>query len=240
MPSDLYVQLSGQMAMESRLATIADNIANMRTAGYKAEVVNFDTVMSDYRIDSVSFAAVGEQHIEFTAGPLEPTGNPLDLAISGDGFFAIQTPFGTAYTRDGRMTVTAAGDLVSLTGHPVLDDGGAPMAIDPAAGPVDIALDGTMTQNGEAVGVVGLFALPLDAELTRVGDSAFVTEGDVPPVEDRVFNTVRQGYREGSNVNPIQALHHLITAQRAFEYAANATGQREDALAQAVRTLGAD
>jgi len=69
--SELYVSLSGQMAMETRLTTVASNVANMRTAGFRAETVNFDTVLSDYRADRVNFAAVGETHFDLSAGPVE-------------------------------------------------------------------------------------------------------------------------------------------------------------------------
>lgn len=240
MPSDLYVSLSGMMAMENRVATIAENVANMRTTGFKAETVNFDTVLSSHSQDEVAFPSTGEVSFDLKAGPLEATGNPLDLAISGDAFFGIQMPGGVAYTRDGRFTIDAAGDLLTLTGHAVLDDGGAPMALDPAAGPVSVGLDGTISQGGQNVGVVGLFVIPADAAATRAGDSALRFDAEVQPVVDRIANTVRQGYREGSNVNPILALTELITAQRNYEHSVSATRDREDALDRATREMGTE
>lgn len=239
MASELYVSLSGQMAMETRLATVANNVANLRTAGFRAETVNFDTVLSDYRADRVNFAAVGETHIDRTAGPIEPTGNPLDVAIFGEAFFGIETPAGTAYTRDGRFTISAEGDLRTLTGYGVLDEGGAPIQLEAGGGALLIGADGAMMQNGREVGVIGLFRLAADADLTRYGDTALLSSIQGEPVEDRLANGVRQGFSEGSNVNAIQAIAELIEVQRSFDYASTTVADREETLQRAVRTLGA-
>ncbi|UOM34333.1 flagellar basal-body rod protein FlgF [Acuticoccus sp. I52.16.1] len=240
MASELYVSLSGQKAMETRLATVANNVANMRTGGFRAETVNFDTVLSDYRADRVNFAAVGEMHIDRSAGPIELTGNPLDVAIFGDGWFGVETPSGVAYTRDGRFSISPEGDLRTLTGYGVMDEGGAPIQLEPAGGEVIIGADGTMTQGGRQVGVLGLFTIAADADLTRYGDTAVLTDVQAEPVVDRLANGVRQGYREGSNVNAIQAISELIEVQRAFDHSTTAVADREETLQRAVRTLGAE
>ena len=238
MPSDIYVALSGQMAMQTRLETVANNVANMRSAGFRAETVNFDTVLSDYKRDSVAFASVGTMHLQRQAGPIEATGNPLDLAIDGNGWFAIQTPAGTAYTRDGRFSVNETGDLVTLTGYNVTDDGGAPISLERDGGPIAIGNDGSIRQDGRAVGTIGLFDLADQATLTRYGDSAVLSDVPGEAVLERTANGVRQGYREGSNVNPIRALTELIAVQRAFEHASSATRDRYQTLEKAVDALG--
>jgi flagellar basal-body rod protein FlgF len=238
--SDLYVALSGQMANETRLATIANNVANMRTAGFRAEAVTFETVLSDYVRDDVAFAQSGPAHFDLVGGAMEPTGNPLDVAIVGGGWFQISTGNGVAYTRDGRLQITEAGDLLTLTGHPILDDGGAPMAVNPNGGTLSIGVDGSITQDGALVGALGLVALDPNAALTRYGDSAFFADGAATPIDDRIQNGVRQGFVEGSNVNAIQAITDLIRVQRAFENGAAAIRDREDSLGQAIRTLGAE
>jgi flagellar basal-body rod protein FlgF len=234
----MYVALSGQMAMENRLATVANNVANMNTAGFRAETVDFDTVLSHYRRDSVAFAATGEMHIDRTPGTVQATGNPLDVAIDGQGWFGIDTPSGRAYTRDGRFTVNARGDLVTLTGYNVVDRGGAPIALDPDGGAVTIAADGQVRQDGQAVGVLGLFAIPQEATLTRFGDSAVRSDAPAEPVLEPIGNGVRQGYREGSNVDAVKAITELIAVQRAFEQASTAVGERQRSLEEAVRVLG--
>lgn len=240
MASELYVALSGQKVMEARLATVANNIANMNTAGFRAEVVDFDTVLSDYRADRVNFATVGGTHIDRAAGPVERTGNSLDVAIVGDGWFGIETPEGLAYTRDGRLTISPDGDLKTLTGYNIVDDGGAPIQVDPSAGPVVIGADGGIRQGGRDVGVLGLYNLAAEAKLTRFGDTALLSDRPGEPMDDAVKNGIRQGYREGSNVDAVTSLTELITVQRSFEQAATAIRDREDALQQAVRSLGAD
>ena len=240
MASELYVSLSGQMAMETRLATVANNVANMRTAGFRAETVDFDTVLSDYRSDRVNYASLGETHIDRTAGPIEATGNPLDVAIVGEGWFGVETPSGTAYTRDGRFTISAEGDLRSLTGYGVLDEGGAPIQLEAGGGAVVIGADGTIMQDGRNVGVLGLFAISDEVELTRFGDTAVLTEREAEPILDRLANGVRQGYREGSNVNAVQAIAELIEIQRAFDTANSVIRDREESLQRAVQTLGAE
>lgn len=239
MASEIYVSLSGQMAMETRLATVANNVANMRTAGFRAETVDFDTVLSDYRADRVNFATVGETYIERAAGPIEATGNPLDVAIVGEGWFGVETPSGLAYTRDGRFTVTTEGDLKTLTGYGVVDEGGAPIQVDTRGGPIAIGADGRMIQDGRDVGVLGLFQLPDSANLTRYGDTALLSDVAGEPMVDRLVNGVRQGYREGSNVDAIQSITELITIQRAFDNSAKAIADREETMQQAVRSLGA-
>lgn len=240
MPSDIYVALSGQIAMDKRLATVANNVANMRTAGFRAQTVNFETVLSEYRVDRVSFAAIGTTHLERQAGPIERTGNALDVAIVGQGWFGVETPAGQGYSRDGRFTVDADGTLTTVSGLPVLDDGAAPIIINPAAGPVDISADGRMSQDGRFIANLGLFELAPTAQLTRFGDTALLSNQEAVPVEDRVVNGVRQGYKEGSNVNAITSITELIMVQRAFEYGNTAIGDRQQSLQQAVRTLGAE
>lgn len=240
MSSDQYVALSGQITMNERLTTIAHNVANMRTAGYREETVDFDSVFSSTKTKSIAFATTGDIHISRHAGPVEATGNPLDVAVVGEGWIGVATPAGTAYTRDGRMTINEAGDLTTVTGFGVLDDGGAPIALDPARGTVEIGTDGTITQDGVVAANLGLFALAQDAKLSRYGDSAVIADREAEPIDDRTTNGFRQGYMEGSNVNPIHSITELIKVQRAFEFGMSGTRDRFQSLQQAVRTLGAE
>lgn len=240
MSSEIYVALSGQMAMQTRLATVANNLANMRTAGFRAQTVTFETVLSEYGRDAVAFAAADEAYLDRAAGPVEATGNMLDVAIVGEGWFAIETAGGTAYTRDGRFHLNVEGDLLTLTGHRVLDDGGAPIQIDPAGGAVDIGGDGRIIQAGRDIGILGLFSLAPEARLSRYGDSAVLSPTPGEPIVDRAANGVRQGYLEGANVNAIRAIAELIEIQRAFEYANATIEDRQQTLQEAVRILGSD
>lgn len=238
MQTSLPVALSAQLAMEKRLDTIADNIANARTVGFRAEEVKFESFLSQATNEPVAFASTGEHYISTRAGEMAQTGNPLDMAVSGDAFFAVQGRNGPIYTRDGRMTMTDAGDLLSLNGEPVLDVGGAPLQLNPAGGGVTIARDGMITQNGVQVGAVGLFNMPPGAKLARAGTSGVIPDRAAVPVVDFAGVGVLQGFVEGANINPVLEMTRLIDVQRAFESAANLIQTSEKSLDDAVSMLG--
>ena len=139
METSLPVALSGQIAMEKRLETLAHNLANVRTVGFRAEEVRFEELLSRTAPDPVAFVTEGETYLSNKSGALTQTGNPLDLAIRGEAFFAYQGQNGLIYTRDGRMEVTPEGTLQTLTGRPLVDSGGAPLQIDPAGGPIVVS-----------------------------------------------------------------------------------------------------
>ena len=238
MQTSLPVALSAQLAMEKRLDTIADNIANSRTAGFRATEVKFESYLSAAGKEPVAFASEGKTYISTRAGELNQTGNPLDVAVNGDAFFAVQGAKGPIYTRDGRMTMTDNGDLVSLTGNPMLDVGGAPLQVNPAGGTLTIARDGMISQGGIQVGALGLFEMPAGADLSRAGNSGVVPDKPAVPLVDFGNVSVMQGFSEGSNVNPILEITRLIEVQRAFESAATFTEASEQSLNKAVSMLG--
>lgn len=238
MTSSIYVSLSAQMALQRRMETVANNVANLNTSGFRAEEVRFETVLSKMGAREVSYSDSGQSYISRRSGSVSPTGNPLDVAITGDAWFGVSTPDGVAYTRDGRLQMTEAGDLVSVDGKPILDGGGAPIALDPTGGPVHIGADGTIVQSGIQVGALGLFNLPETTRLERYGATAVTSSEAGLPVEDLAAQGVRQGFLEGANVDPIMEMTKLITISRTFDSAASAIREGEDALTQAVRTLG--
>jgi flagellar basal-body rod protein FlgF len=237
MSSGLYVALSGQVALERRLTTIANNVANANTAGFRGEEVKFDSILAAAGNGDVAFSSPGDSFISRKAGPVNHTGNPLDVAVQGDAWLAISTPDGTAYTRDGRLHMSASGDLQSAEGYSVLDPGGSPLLIDPTAGDVRIGDDGTITQNGKQIGAIGLFSIPDGSRLTRAANASVIPSQPAQPVEDLTNNGVRQGYLEGSNVNPVLEMSRLIEVTRAFESAAQAVNENETAMQDAIRLL---
>lgn len=238
MRTNLYVSLSGQMALEKRLATVASNIANMNTAGFRAQGVSFSSILSKAGERPAAYVSTGTDYVSRAQGTVTKTDNPLDVAIQGDAFFAVRTPDGVAYTRDGRFQMSPSGELQSVNGYPVLDAGGAAMLLTADAGPPKIAADGMMTQNGQQVGAVGLFALPADATLTRYDNSAVFTDKPAVPVLDFTRTNVVQGFTEGSNVNPVLEMTKLIEIQRAFDGLVNSTQGSESSLGDAIKTLG--
>ena len=133
MQSSLYVALSAQVALQDRLDTLAQNVANGNTAGYRGNEVKFDSVISNLSREPVAFVASSTPIVRLTGGALVKTGNALDVAVKGDGWLSVESPQGPVYTRDGRMQMNAAGSLISVNGAPVLDSGGTPIQLDATA-----------------------------------------------------------------------------------------------------------
>jgi len=238
MQPSLYVSLSGQMALMRRLETVAHNVANTTTPGFRAEEIKFDQLISDQTDQPTAFVSAQKTFLSRRAGDITRTDNPLDVAVAGDAWMAIQTPTGTVYTRDGRLTMTAEGDLRTLNGYPVLDVGGAPIQLNPNGGKPTIARDGTITQGDQRLGALGLFTIPDDAKLARFGNSGVIPDQAAEPALD--FNTygVQQGFIEQANVNPVLEISRLIQIQRSFDSISNTLTQSEQTLGDAVRTLG--
>jgi flagellar basal-body rod protein FlgF len=238
MQSGLYVSLSGQVALERRLQTIAANVANMNTVGYRADGVSFQAEMAKAGDSTVAFAGSGNDFISRKAGGVSKTGNPFDVAVQGDAWFGVKTPAGTVYTRDGRMTLRESGELTTLNGYSVLDAGGAPILLEAGSGPPDISRDGMISQKGVQVGALGLFSIDDNAKLTRYDNSGVIPDKPATAVLDFTENGVAQGFVEASNVNPIMEMTKLITVSRAFDSITAATEKSESSLTDAIKTLG--
>ncbi len=239
METSLYVGLSGQIALERRLATIANNVANAGTAGYRAEAVRFSTLVSQTAPFATSFAGTGTNYLDRRAGGMVKTDNTLDVAVQGEGFMAVATPAGTVYTRDGRMQMLPGGELVSLNGHAILDISGSPLLLDPGAGAPTIARDGMIRQSGRAIGAIGLFALDLTKGYSRYENSGVMPVAEPEPMEDFTRNGIVQGFIEESNVNPVTEITRLIEVQRAFELVSSSMDQRDSIMRDTIQTLGA-
>lgn len=238
MQNGLYVSLSAQISLQRRLETIAANIANANTMGYRVDGVTFSTELAKAGDANVAFVNQGEDYVSRRAGPMITTGNPLDVAVQGEGWFAVQSNGQTVYTRDGRMTMTESGAVVSVTGAPVLDVSGSPIQLDPAAGPPSVARDGMISQGGRQFGAVGLFSLDPDAKLTRAGTSGFTADKQGQPILDFAGNGVVQGVVEGANVDPVREMTRLIAVTRTFDGVTNGVNQTKSSLQDAIKTLG--
>jgi len=233
--------LSSVIAAERRLTTIASNIANARTVGFRASEVRFEEVIQRVQTqsgpESVAFASQGEEYMDTEPGGLERTGGPLDFAIRGDAWFALQTPEGVAVTRDGRFSILPNGDVVSLSGHAVLDPGGAPLVVDPEGGPLRMGADGFLRQDGQQIGAFGLYAFEPKADFVRHADSGILVGALPEPVVDEADVTIVQGFVEQSNVDPVLEITKLITVQRSFDYSnamVNATAESRKKLIDAL------
>lgn len=241
MQSGMYVSLSSQIALERRLTTIADNMANINTVGFRSTEVKFDQVLSKTQNDmnaKIAFVSQGNDYLNTASGQLEQSGNPLDFAVKGDAWFAIDTPAGQVLTRDGRFTMKETGELVSLQGYPVLDAGGAPIQLNRAGGPPSVGADGGIMQDDRQVATLGLFTADISKGFIRHDNSGVITTDRPQPVVDDPSIGVIQGYLEQSNVNGIGEMTQLIQVNRAFESISSLIQEGETSLSEAIKTLG--
>jgi flagellar basal-body rod protein FlgF len=238
MESSLYVSLSGQLALQRRLDTIANNVANSTTPGFRAENVTFESIVSQTQRTQVAYSSTGDHTFSQRSGPIVHTNNPLDIAVHGDAYFSVNGANGPVYTRDGRMRVSPQGELENMNGQQVLDAGGGPIQINPNRGAIRISRDGTISQNGDRIGKIGLFAIPATAKLVRSEGAAIVPDTPAEPVVDFVPNGIVQGYIENANVNPVLEMTRLIAVTRAFEAMTAAADQSDRKLTDAIKALG--
>lgn len=233
-----YINLSGQLALQRRLETVANNVANSTTPGYRAEEVRFESLLSDDGQNPIAFVTRGDTYLSRASGGLNRTGNPLDVAVDGNAWLGIQTAGGVAYTRDGRLTLSPTGELQSTSGSAILDPGGAPVLVDPSKGALTIGRDGRIMQGDKQVASLGLFTIPDTAKLTRGQNSSVVPDVAAAPVVDFAHTGVVQGFVENSNVNPIKEMTHLIAVQRAFDAVSTTISSVDAAVDAGIRDLG--
>ena len=221
MDSGYYAALTGLMARTQALDTAAANLANAQTPGYRAEREYFRSVLlgpdaADSQLGQVlnNYGLLGGDRLSLGQGGLQQTGNPLDLAIEGQGFFAVQTAHGVRYTRDGSFHRSQAGLLVTPAGEPVLSAAGKPISVPP--GDVAVGADGVLSVAGGAVATVGVFTFPANTQLTAEGANRYVAPSGVTPQAAQDM-TVRQGEIESANEDAVQGTLDLVVMQRQAE-----------------------
>jgi flagellar basal-body rod protein FlgF len=239
MQSNFSVALSAQMSLQKRLETIANNVANASTAGFRAEEVKFETLLSHASSTPVAFASAGQSYLSRASGELVRTDNLFDVAVQGEAWLGIQTPAGPVYTRDGRLQMTPTGELQTLNGYSLLDAGNSPILLDPNAGPPRIARDGAITQNNRTIGAIGLFKIDEKASLKRFDNSGVIPDRPPTPAVDFSKVGMQQGFMERSNVNPVMEMSKLIMVSRTFDAVSSSLKDSESSLQEAIRTLGA-
>ncbi|MBI5137083.1 MAG: flagellar basal-body rod protein FlgF [Nitrospirae bacterium] len=208
MDQSLYTLAAAAGYGEARLAVLANNLANANTPGYKADQLRFTEVL-DAATQTPGVRM--DQFLTDATGPMQQTGNPLDVAIVGDGFFVVDTPEGPRFTRDGGFRLGADGMLVNGSGHPVMGEG-APIAIDPQAGQITVQGDGTVLADGVAAGRIDVVTFP-DAPPRKAGGNLFTGTGETPLELPKVL----QGSLEGSNVEAVLEMTRMIEISRGYE-----------------------
>jgi flagellar basal-body rod protein FlgF len=252
----LYLSAGGALTSMHRQDVIANNLANVNTVGFKPDAVfaksrlperlESGTAMADPQLLLEQLG--GGQHlnptfINLAQGDLAPTPNTLDLAIQGEGFFAISTgKQGDAIrlTRDGRFSMNSAGDLVmSTTGMKVLDANDQPIRLDRNA-EVRIDADGGVIQNGATIAQLQITTIPDTNLLAKEGDSLFRLSSAAGGRLNRqpASGSIKQGYVESSAVDPILALNEMINASKAVQSNALMMQYHDNLMGQAINTFG--
>ncbi|MGJ8543972.1 MAG: flagellar hook-basal body complex protein [Sulfitobacter sp.] len=230
-----YTTLTRQSGLAREMQGIANNIANMATTGFRAEGIIFSEYVR--RLDDAASLSMGQGNVRntsFDQGSLTQTGGRFDFAIEGDGFFLVQTPVGERLTRAGSFTPSAAGDLVTNDGYPVLDAGGAPLFIPPGAGDISVGPDGTLSAAGVPLGQLGM-VMPADPKMMMREDGVmFRSDAGFEPAENA---RVIQGFLESANVNPIGQMARMIEVQRAYELGQSFLDAEDERIRAALKSL---
>jgi flagellar basal-body rod protein FlgF len=247
----LYAAASAMLAGLTRQNMITHNLANVDTPGFREILLSLDDFMNTNVSSRPDFNATQQpislgqlglgvqtspEITDYQQGALQQTGELLDFAVQGDGFFHVRTPAGDRYTRDGRFTRDTAGNLVTVDGYFVLDNNGQPLTV--PEGQIAASGDGTLFNDaGQVVGQLGLasFANP-QTELTRDGaqGNLFIAAG---APTGTTTGTVAQGYLEAANINPAQLMTQMVAVNRAYEAAQRMVQVQDELLGRAISTI---
>lgn len=230
-----YITLSRQSGLTQEMRVIANNIANTATTGFRQEGLIFsEFVKGQPDQPSLSMTRAQTRNTSMEQGTLSQTNGSFDFAIQGDGFFLIETPDGERLTRAGSFSPNADGDLVTMSGHRVLDGGGAPVFVPGGASDISVASDGTLSSNGQLLGQIGLFQPTDPLEMQREDGVMFRSDAGVEPAENA---TILQGFLESSNVNPILQIARMVEVQRAYETGQSFLDAEDQRIRDAIKTL---
>lgn len=250
---NIWVPLSGQIAQQRKVETIANNIANANTNGFKKDELAFkehltaltqggdiiDLPRKEWKPDDFyrsqgaenAYVKVDGSYTNFEQGALNPTGNPLDMALFGKGFFEVQTPNGVRYTRTGNFSLSQNGELVTEQGFKLLgeltkkDDGSlntddsieSRLIKIPPNEKISISKEGEIFSKSGKIGKISLVEFNDLVALRKQGSSLYINNAEDNIKRENVATTVNQGFMEGSNVNAVKEMSELINAHRHFE-----------------------
>jgi flagellar basal-body rod protein FlgF len=232
-----YVALTRQSGLLKEMQTVANNIANLSTTGFRREGVLFAEHLRMLPLEggAVAMTEARGRWTDGGQGGLVQTGGALDLAIEGEGFFRVLTPGGERLTRAGAFTRNGEGEVVTMDGHPLLDEGGGPILIPFEAQAISVAADGTLSVDGEPAALIGLVEAEDATKLFRETGTLFRYDGEPFPMEE---GRLVQGFLEQSNVNAVAEMTRMIAVQRAYEYGQKLMDQEDERIRLVVRTIG--
>jgi flagellar basal-body rod protein FlgF len=222
MENTTYIALSRLDAQQRAMDVVANNIANANTDGFKAERTMFSDYLSQQHGvtapeggTALAYTQDRATYLDRTSGSLVATGNPLDVALSGPGYFTVSTPDGPRLTRSGRFGLLADGRLADPAGNPVLDTGGNPIQLSPSDSQIKISGNGTITTENGQVGQLGVVAPNEPGKVIPAGGTLYRALGDTAAVAQP---KIMQGATEASNVQPVTELTRMMQTQREFQF----------------------
>lgn len=235
MTDGVYPTLGRQAGLLREMDVIAQNIANANTTGYRAEGLIFSehVVRTGPEAPSISFASATGRQTAFEQGGLEQTGGTFDLAIEGEGYFLVEVAGEPRLTRAGAFVAGGDGSLLTPEGHPVLDEGGAPIVLPQAAGPIGIAGDGTVSADGQPIARLGVVVPENAGDMRRMAGTTFHAEAYRPVAEP----SVRQGFLEASNVDPVTQIARMVAVQNAYKMGQGFMDREDERMRSMLRLL---
>lgn len=238
MENPLYVGLSRQVVLRRQLEVVANNIANMNTAGFRAERMMFEEAVAKAGrrpMQDVSFTIDRATYTDYRAGSFDQTDNPLDVAVDGDGWLTLAGPDGPLYTRDGRLRRDDQGQLVGVDGYPVLGADGQPILLPEDTVNLMIAPDGVISADRQVIARIGLVRFDQPQAMQRAEGQMFTAEAPPLPAEDA---RVVQGKVEASNVHGIIEMSRMMDLARDYQSVTKMIDEGQDLLRNAVNRLG--
>ncbi|WP_416899744.1 MAG: flagellar basal-body rod protein FlgF [Minwuia sp.] len=233
----ILIGLSRQMALRNQMDLVANNIANMNTTAFKSEELLFrEFLVQTPEGDQMSYVESYGSLRNLDEGPLRPTENPLDVAISGAGYFVVETEEGPQYTRNGHFRLNDEGQLVTMDGDPIQDADGRVIEIADPGAEVTISKDGTITAGNNEQFRLAVVSFKDEQALEAVESGRYKTDEAPEPVENP---QILQGMLEGSNVKPIEQMVRMIDVQRAYESMQKMMDTDHELQADAIDRLGA-
>lgn len=236
MENSIYVGLSGQVALEAKMALIANNVANINTPGYRGQNTIFKEFISDQRRmkEDVSLVYDIGQYDVTDPGPIKTTGSALDVAVVGPGFLGVQTPDGVQHTRAGNFALNANGELITSRGFRVAGAGGGTITIPPDAEYVNIAQNGEISTDQGVIGSLMVSEFTNYQKLLPQGNGLYTTdEAPVPATQTKVL----QGKIEGSNVSGVSEMTRMIEVMREYQSVQNIMQTEHDRQRTAIQRL---
>lgn len=236
MENTILAVISRQMSIQREMDTLANNIANSSTDGFKSERMRFAEHLVDIgNNQTIAFVKDAGVIRDFSDGPLRSTGNPLDVAIRGEGFFEIETEDGVLYTRSGRLHLDPIGMLINAEGQAVLGTDGLPIITFPGDTAIVIDPNGRVTSESGELGYLSLVAFDDLSKMVKVGNGLYDTDQDTLIADE---STIVQGSLEGSNVVSITEMTRMISLLRSYQGSQALGDQEHDLRRKAISVIG--